>query len=198
MRETFQEHADGSFDTEYDNWRKSDTECSTLWKGRSVFWLKGHAPESEFELPENLDEDHPEAETSRPFEPIEPRAAPYYPARPGSLRPTSIDTDSWRSMSPVVRKHILDTIKMEKELKESRERNDCAAATSAGFHPSFISSNITPRMPLRTEPFAHRSQIHYSFVYPACVARPVTKKEAKATPKAMEALDKEWNKLHKH
>jgi hypothetical protein len=93
--------------------------------------------------------------------------------------------------------HILDTIKMEKELKESREGSDCAAATSEGFHPSLSTSNTTPRMPLRTKPYAHRSPINGSFVYPACVARSVTKKEAKATPKAMEALDKEWNKLHK-
>ncbi len=111
MRETFQEYSDGRFDSEYDNWRRSDTESSTLWKGRSVFWLKGHAPEAEFVLPKGLEEARPDAEASKTAESSKPSIAPYYPARAGSLRPTSIDTDSWTSMSPVVRKHILDTIK---------------------------------------------------------------------------------------
>ncbi len=85
----------------------------------------------------------------------------------------------------------------KKSSKNREKGSDCAAATSAGSHSSSLSSNTTRRMPLRTEPYAHRSPINDSFVYPACVARSVTKKEAKATPKAMEALDKAWNKLHK-
>ena len=50
-------------------------------------------------------------------------------------------------------------------------------------------------MPLRSTKYQHRSHDATVFFYSACVARPVTKREARSNQKAMQALDKEWNKL---
>ena len=41
----------------------------------------------------------------------------------------------------------------------------------------------------------HRPKLCPQYMYSACVARPVTKQEARSNAKAMAALDKEWNKL---
>ena len=56
-------------------------------------------------------------------------------------------------------------------------------------------SGGVPSMPVIDAKVEHRPKINAPHVYSACVARPVTKKEARETPKAMAALDKEWNKL---
>ena len=50
-------------------------------------------------------------------------------------------------------------------------------------------------MPLRSTKYQHRNHDATVFFYSACVARPVTKREARSNQKAMQALDKEWNKL---
>jgi hypothetical protein len=50
-------------------------------------------------------------------------------------------------------------------------------------------------MPIVDAKIEHRPKICPKYVYAACVARPVTKIEARKNPKAMAALNKEWDKL---
>jgi hypothetical protein len=52
-----------------------------------------------------------------------------------------------------------------------------------------------PAMPLRSKAHTHRPKEAVVYAYSACVARSVTKKEARQNAKAMAALDKEWKKL---
>jgi hypothetical protein len=50
-------------------------------------------------------------------------------------------------------------------------------------------------MPIIDHVIEHRPKLNPQHVYSACVARPVTRKEARENAKATAALDKEWNKL---
>ena len=52
-----------------------------------------------------------------------------------------------------------------------------------------------PTMPTTREKFEHRDKMPKWPVYAACVARSVTKDEVRRTPRAQEALGKEWTRL---
>ena len=70
-----------------------------------------------------------------------------------------------------------------------------AAAMPADKNGSESEEPEVIRMPLRTMKFQHRPGQKTPFIYSACVAKPITRKEWKLIPKAMEAMDKEWDKL---
>ncbi|CAE8612313.1 unnamed protein product [Polarella glacialis] len=143
--------------------------------------FEGHAPDWEYVSPKDQISKSPAATDV-------PRVVPNFPVRKGSMRPPDVGLDSWRDMGPAIRKHILDIVKMQKDIKGAEQPSICAAAPSATyqrFRPA-------PSMPLRTSTFEHRMSDSSPFIYSA-----VTKKEAEVIPKAMEALDKDWNKPHK-
>ena len=64
--------------------------------------------------------------------------------------------------------------------------------------PALVAEDPFPRMPVRPYTPVHREKIpDCAPSYPACVARPVGKKEIRDTPAAQAALLKEWDKLRK-
>ena len=78
----------------------------------------------------------------------------------------------------------------------------CKFAASCIFQDSGNDNKITedlalPRMPLRSFSFPHRSGNNPMLTFSACVARSVTRKEARSNAKAMASLDKEWDKLRR-
>jgi hypothetical protein len=74
--------------------------------------------------------------------------------------------------------------------KSPERHKACAAVNTSGSD-----SEPCARMPLIENPNVHRPKINPCYVFSACVARPVTKKEAYSNPKAKASLDKEWTKL---
>jgi hypothetical protein len=56
-------------------------------------------------------------------------------------------------------------------------------------------SEPCPAMPTEPVERRRRPEIVLNMLYPACVARPVARKEASSDKAAMAALDKEWPKL---
>ena len=60
----------------------------------------------------------------------------------------------------------------------------------AGVQTDSGSDSVIPSMPIVDAKIEHRPKICPNYVYAACVARPVTKIEARKNPKAMAALNK--------
>ena len=87
-------------------------------------------------------------------------------------------------------KHVKNiSIRNQKEkTKSDSDTPGCAATVHSDTDPVF-------GMPIVEHTVEHRPKLCPQHVYSACVAKPITKKEAKDNPKAMAALDKEWNKL---
>ena len=76
---------------------------------------------------------------------------------------------------------------------DERDVVKCAAAAqSCDSDATDVNISMPVYAPTEEE---HRPRLIPAHVYSACVARPVTKKEAQSNPKAMAALDKEWTKL---
>ena len=83
---------------------------------------------------------------------------------------------------------VHDTGHNNKLHKSDNEASTAAPATSAesiavSSANSSGSAKITP-LPLRNSPYTHRPKDRAVFMYSACVARPVPKSEARATPAA--------------
>ena len=78
-----------------------------------------------------------------------------------------------------------------------REPGREKCATSEVTHPT--DDSPAPAMPVRpvNRSHRHREKIpkNRQFPFSACVARPVGKKELNASPKALEAMQKEWDRL---
>ena len=55
--------------------------------------------------------------------------------------------------------------------------------------------DVVFRTPIVEHVIEHRPKLNPQHVYSACVARPVTRQEARQNAKATAALDKEWTKL---
>jgi hypothetical protein len=86
---------------------------------------------------------------------------------------------------------------MAKALKEGKplSQEEVAAEVAMAAVLDEPEAEPCPAMPVEPVRHRHRPKIVLNMLYPACVARPVTRKEASTDKAAMAALHKEWSKL---
>jgi len=72
---------------------------------------------------------------------------------------------------------------------------DSACSPAAAAVDNSSDSDYIPSVPVLDCRIEHRPHLCPQHVHAACVARPVTRKEARENAKALAAMDKEWNKL---